>query len=153
MFVLINRHGTRRCGGFFAIRLFFSVCPFSLKIMFVEDLWLTIYTRFVMNDLWRKVVSMMKKKMHDNLLYTHSTSVPKSRSKKRTLYSSMTIYETAPFFFFLRPEEHGVNLILGFFDIRIPERFQKLVKCGVVLGWDLDTDEDFADVYQKSKKN
>lgn len=64
----------------------------------------------------------------------------------------MTIYETALFFFFLRPEEHGVNLILGFFDIRIPERFQKLVKCRVVLGWDLDTDEDFADVYQKSKE-
>lgn len=46
---------------FFAIPLFFSVCPLSLKIMFVEDLWLSICPRFVMNDLWRKVVSMMKK--------------------------------------------------------------------------------------------
>lgn len=74
------------------------------------------------------------------------------KQKKNYIFIYMTIYETAPFFFFLRPEEHGVNLILGFFDIRIPERFQKLVKCGVVLGWHLDTDEDFADVYQKSKE-
>lgn len=153
MFVLINRHGTRRCGGFFAIRLFFSVCPFSLKIMFVEDLWLTIYTRFVMNDLWRKVVSMMKKKCMITFYIPTPHRYPNHEAKKE-LYIHLWQYTKRPlFFFFLRPEEHGVNLILGFFDIRIPERFQKLVKCGVVLGWNLDTDEDFADVYQKSKKN
>lgn len=53
------------------------------------------------------------------------------------------------FFFFLillRSEEHGVNLVIGLFDIWIPKGFQKLVKCGIVLRWDLDTDEDFADV-------
>lgn len=52
--------------------------------------------------------------------------------------------------FFLRPEEHGVNLIMGLFDIWISQLFQKLVKCGVVLGRDLDADEDFADVYQRN---
>lgn len=49
-------------------------------------------------------------------------------------------------FFFLRPEEHGVNLVIGLFDIWIPESFQKLVKCGIVLRWDLDPDENFADI-------
>lgn len=47
---------------------------------------------------------------------------------------------------FLRPEEHGVNLVIGLFDIWVPKGFQKLVKCGIVLRWDLDTDENFADI-------
>lgn len=69
-------------------------CPLSLKIVFVEDLWLTIIPIF---GIKKKVVSMMKK-MHDNLLYTHSTSVPKSRTKKNSIFIYMTIYETALYF-------------------------------------------------------
>lgn len=99
MFVLINRHGTRRCGGFFAIRLFFSVCPFSLKIMFVEDLWLTIYTRFVMNDLWRKVVSMMKKKCMITFYIPTPHRYPNHEAKKE-LYIHLWQYTKRPLFFF-----------------------------------------------------
>lgn len=50
------------------------------------------------------------------------------------------------FFLFLRPEEHGVNLVICLFDIWVPKGFQKLVESGIVLRWDLDTDEYFADV-------
>lgn len=73
-------------------------CPLSLKIVFVEDLWLTIIPIF---GIKKKVVSMMKK-MHDNLLYTHSTSVPKSRTKKELYIHLYDNIRNGPLFYDLR---------------------------------------------------